>query len=104
MKALWVVAVLSAAVCVVAGMVVFGQYALQAKLSADETEQRVRYHTMDTALGEKTFLRNALGSQLELERKTIHELEAERDKATADERQKAADLDACKTEKVYYSS
>jgi len=49
MKALWVVAVLSAAVCVAASMVLFGQYALRVKLSADEAEQRVKYHTMDTA-------------------------------------------------------
>ncbi|KAG7278187.1 hypothetical protein CRUP_002149 [Coryphaenoides rupestris] len=99
MKTLWVVAVLSAAVCVAASMVLFGQYALRTKLSADEADQRLRYHTMDTAFSEENFIRNALASQLDLQRKTIQELEGERDKATAEKRQKAADLDACTTDK-----
>lgn len=96
MKIAWVMTTVSAVVCTAASMVLFGQYALWTKLYNDEVEQRAKYQSFDATFNERQFIKNTLQNQLELQRKTVSEMEGEREKATLVEKQKAADLDFCK--------
>ena len=91
---------LSAVVCTTACMVLFGQYALWTKLSGDEEEQRLRYESFDASFNEKLFIKNTMQNQLDQQRKNVVEMEGEREKATLEQQQKAADLDLCKANKV----
>lgn len=99
MKASWVMTALSAVVCVVVSMVLFGQYALLTKLTADELDQMTKYHDLDTKLNDDRLMGTMLQGQANLMRNTVQGLEGEQNTATGDERQRATELDGCKADK-----
>ncbi|CAL8298000.1 unnamed protein product [Lota lota] len=99
MQSAWALTSLSAVVCTAACMVLFGQYALWTKLSGDEEQQKIKHRTFDATFNEKQFIKNTMQNQLDQQRINVIELEGERQKATLEQQQKAADLDFCKADK-----
>ncbi|CAL8294924.1 unnamed protein product [Merluccius merluccius] len=76
-------------------MLLFGQRVLWDKMTAGDEERRAKDRDFDATFKETQFARITLQNQLDQQRQTVKKMEGEWEKATGDEKEKAAILDIC---------